>query len=144
MTRFDEAAFWSKVHRHRPDACWTWLSNHDGKGYGRFKGQAAHRVAYELLVGPIPYGLHIDHLCRNPACVNPTHMEPVTLAENTRRGLNVSARNAIKTHCQYGHPFDETNTYWRPTGGRRCKRCASRASNDYNKQNRARNALGNA
>lgn len=136
MVEFNEAAFWLKVHRHRPDACWTWLGRQDGKGYGRYQNRAAHRVTYELLVGPIPDGLHIDHLCRNPGCVNPGHMEPVTLVENARRGYGYSARNARKTHCKYGHPFDEANTYYRVNGGRRCMRCASRASNDYAKQRR--------
>jgi hypothetical protein len=138
MAPFNEAAFWSKVHRHRPDACWTWLGWKDDKGYGRVifdgRNRGVHRVSYELLVGPIPQGLHIDHLCRNPACVNPAHLEPVTLVENARRGYGYSARNARKTHCKYGHEFTEANTYRRGGGGRRCRRCASHDSMAYSKR----------
>ena len=130
--------FWPRVHRHRADACWTWLGPKDRKGYGRCRNQAVHRIAYELLVGPIPAGLHIDHLCRNPACCNPTHLEPVTLVENARRGNGYSALNARKTHCKYGHPYDEANTYRRGGGGRRCRKCASRDSMAYVRRKRGR------
>lgn len=70
--------------------CWEWNRYRNEHGYGRLNkaGQRtmyAHRWAYELLVGPIPVGLTIDHLCLNPACVNPEHLEPVTLSENRRR-----------------------------------------------------------
>ncbi len=86
----------------------------------------AHRFAYELLVGLIPVGLQIDHLCRNPSCCNPTHMEPVLPTENLRRGFSPSALNARKTHCKHGHEFTEENTYIRPStsGWRVCKECA--------------------
>ena len=78
----------------------------------------AHRVAYELQVGPIPVGLQLDHLCRVRSCVNPAHLEPVTSAENTRRGLR-----AMKTHCPQGHPYAGENLLIRPTGQRRCRTC---------------------
>lgn len=94
--------FWAKVERGDAAACWPWTGHRDdngyglGNGYGRFRlgGQNgpryyAHRLAYELLIGPIPEGLVIDHLCSNRACVNPAHMEPVSIAENVRRGREV-------------------------------------------------------
>jgi predicted DNA-binding transcriptional regulator AlpA len=83
-----EERFWEKVEP--TGFCWEWTAFKDRKGYGRFRvddrTMQAHRVAYELLVGPIPEGLHLDHLCRNTSCVNPDHLEPVDLAENVRRG----------------------------------------------------------
>lgn len=79
---------------YRPNwqtGCWEWLTGKDGNGYGvrRWKGRRlmAHRVMYEELVGSIPEGLQLDHLCRNTSCVNPLHLEPVTNQENTKRGL---------------------------------------------------------
>lgn len=84
--------FWEKVDRRGPADCWLWTATRTAKdGHGRFypitgKGVLAHRFAYELLVGPIPDGLVIDHLCRVRLCVNPAHLEPVTAEENTRRG----------------------------------------------------------
>ncbi len=80
--------FWEKVDV--TDDCWEWLATR-GRGYGKFKTDHqmkwAHRVAWEMLIGPIPDGLTLDHLCRNPGCVNPAHLEPVTQAENNRRAL---------------------------------------------------------
>lgn len=78
--------FWMRVDKADAEGCWLWTGAVVGDGYGRFSHDLyAHRYAYELLVGPIPDGLHIDHLCRTPLCVNPAHMEPVTAAENNRR-----------------------------------------------------------
>ena len=100
------ARFWAKVNQngpvpaHRPDLgpCWQWTAALDREGYGRFHwlGQngLAHRIAYEMLIGPMPAGLEPDHLCRNRACVNPLHIEPVTHRENTLRGNSPVAINA--------------------------------------------------
>jgi hypothetical protein len=110
------------------DGCWNWTAGITRKGYATFWDQVqnrdrrAHRWAYEWFIGPIPEGLQIDHLCRNRRCVNPTHLEPVTARENTFRGVTIAARNAAKTHCPSGHPFDETNTYRRKSG-RDCRAC---------------------
>lgn len=106
--------------------CWEWqraISGDTGYGSlwheGRVRG--AHRVFYEDLVGPIPDGLEIDHLCRNRRCVNPGHLEPVTHAENMRRGAVATA-----THCKNGHEFTPENTYGRQDdhGDRQCRTCA--------------------
>ena len=118
--------FWSKVEKL--DSCWFWLAAQTPEGYGLFwlagKYRGAHRVAYELSVGPIPEDHELDHLCRNPLCVNPDHLEPVLPRENQWRGHGTfAAIHGPKTHCIHGHPFDEENTYRRPTGGRACKTC---------------------
>jgi hypothetical protein len=86
----------------------------------------AHRVAYQLLVGPIPDGMVVDHKCRNRSCVNPAHLEPVTQEENVRRSVgHVGARQAEKTHCKRGHAYDEANTYWAPDRRHRlCRECS--------------------
>lgn len=123
--------FWDKT---RPEdlghetPCLIWIGYKQPNGYGKFaakrKPQYAHRVAYEALVGPIPDGLMIDHLCRNRACVNVNHMEAVTNKVNILRGETVMAANAAKTHCPRGHEYSEPNTYVRPsTGSRNCRAC---------------------
>ncbi len=113
------------------EGCWLWRGSIDAEGYGRIgRNQSAHRVAYELLVGPIPQGLTIDHLCRVRHCVNPAHLEPVTMAENLRRGMSFSAQNAVKTHCNRGHPYDEINTY-RHGHSRFCRACGRHRTAAY-------------
>lgn len=86
---------------------------------------AAHRLAYEELRGPIPSGLELDHKCRVRGCVNPWHLEPVTTAENIRRGIGRPAENARKAVCLRGHPLSGDNLYRSPSGlgGRRCRSC---------------------
>lgn len=91
----DSARFESKYELDSGTSCWNWGGVVDAKGYGRFdlggRPQKAHRVAYELIVGPIPANLTIDHLCRNKLCVNPDHLEPVTNVENVRRAHAAAA-----------------------------------------------------
>ncbi len=122
-----EERFWAKVDKRGPEGCWLWLGRKESKGYGQFecKGifNVAHRFAYELLLGPIPEGLTLDHLCRNRACVNPDHLEPTLHRDNVLRGVNACATNARVTHCPEGHPYDLFNTYRMSNGGRACRKC---------------------
>lgn len=122
-----ERRFWNKVEVGHPCGCWWWTGAKSRDGYARTYrptgSRYAHRVAYELLMGPIPTGLELDHLCRNRGCVNPDHMEPVTHVENVRRGTLGSVARlsaAAIDHCPHGHPYNEKNTYIkRPHNGRR-------------------------
>lgn len=135
--------YWSKVTvtgagYETPCLTWTAGATWDGYGSFRFEGRdrVAHRVAYEVIVGPVPEGLVLDHLCRNRACVNWTHLEPVTAAENCRRGYGVGVINAAKTHCAHGHPFDQANTLRTKSGERRCRACNRRAALAYKRRQR--------
>lgn len=124
--------FWSKVEFG--PSCWIWKSATDNHGYGIFCVRQpsgcfpfkAYRLAYELVnAKEVPEGMTLDHLCRNRLCVNPAHLEVVTLAENKRRGMSPCAVHARKTHCKRGHPFSEENTYRQPSKpfGRACITC---------------------
>jgi hypothetical protein len=110
--------FWAKVDR--TDGCWYWRGHIIPLGYGQFgignrKLVRAHRYAYEQLIGPIPDGLELDHLCGVRHCVNPSHLEPVTHAENMRRSR--------KTHCKRGHELAGDNLYFTKRGDRGCRAC---------------------
>lgn len=122
--------FWPKVDK--TETCWLWTGARQAGGYGRFGGAQglvlAHRWAYTALVGPIPEDMTLDHLCRNPSCVNPDHLEIVTRRVNSQRG----SRNAVKTHCDRGHEFTPENTYAPPSrpnirSCRTCRRAAGAA-----------------
>lgn len=108
--------------------CHIWTGGDDGThGYGRFwhngRMVGAHRAAYELHVGPIPLGCDIDHRCRNPRCVRPSHLRPLTHRANVLASTNHAAMRAAQTHCHRGHAFDEANTYLAPNGTRKCRTC---------------------
>lgn len=115
--------FWALVERG--EGCWPWRGYSLANGYGGFEKTTAHRVAYELSIGPIPEGLHLDHLCRNRLCVRPDHLEPVTPYENLRRGSRMQSDT-----CKNGHPLAGDNLYTR-TGARGplryCRKCRAQA-----------------
>jgi len=137
---------WEKIDLRGSDECWLWLAA-KSDGYGKISTAAprrtlrAHRVAYELLVGPVPDGLQLDHLCRNRACCNPAHMEPVTRRENLVRGEGFAAKCAAATHCPHGHPYDEENTY-RCRKGRHCRACKRRRDREYYWRRKAEGSNG--
>ncbi|WP_280332887.1 HNH endonuclease signature motif containing protein [Nocardia wallacei] len=117
------------------DGCWIWQLYRNGQGYGwitvRDVNRPAHRVAYETFVGPIPDGLELDHLCRVRACVNPAHLEPVTHAENMRRGMApgvVARRTGV---CQRGHALTGYNVMQRSDGHVQCRECHRAARRRY-------------
>ena len=114
--------------------CWTWTGEMSHNGYGRFiieyggRGkprirQAAHRWLYHETVEKLDDKVTLDHLCRNRLCVNPDHLEPVSIGENIRRG-----GNAAKTACKWGHPLAGDNLYMTPDGRRQCRICLRKRS----------------
>ena len=117
--------FWAKVDFGGD--CWEWMGAASSNGYGNFylgggRGEPryirAHRMAWRLLVGPLPNDVHLDHRCLNLRCVNPDHVEPVSASTNLwRRWLSK------RTHCPQGHPMTSANTYVTARGGRQCKAC---------------------
>ena len=130
---------WKKIDR-RKDGCWIWKGSLRNTGYGVLqrngKNIPTHRFFYENLVGEIPPGLEIDHLCRNRACVNPDHLEPVSPRINKLRGEGVGAKNARKTHCPAGHLFSGKNLKLRwhrkkMVWWRECKECRLKNGREY-------------
>jgi hypothetical protein len=122
--------FWSKVIGGDVEHCWLWNAGKNPEGYGVFyinngghrQHVKAHRWAYEALRAEIPVGLHIDHLCRHHACVNPWHLEPVSPRENVLRGESPSAIALRREYCTYGHhDFAAHGIVW--AGRRICRTC---------------------
>lgn len=130
----------ARIEAEPNSGCWLWTGSAGGRTPSHRYGlllltedgmtttKQAHRVAYELAYGPIPDGMQIDHLCKTTLCVNPAHLEVVTPKENSDRSESFAARNARKTHCPHGHPYDLTNTVHKTVGKRRyrvCRACRS-------------------
>lgn len=117
--------FWSRVSQEGD--CWIWHGKQTAQGYGHYRlagtDVLAHHFAYSAVHGPIPPGWHRDHLCRQPLCVHPAHLEPVTPRVNILRGNSPPARNAHKTHCPRGHAYTPDNTIWRNERHRWCRTC---------------------
>lgn len=123
----------AKVDFRGAGGCWVWTASLTANGYGYFapdhgpayKGtRIAHRFAFEHFIGPVRDGLVLDHLCRNRACVNPDHLDPVSQRENLMRGDTIPAKRAAQTHCKHGHEFTADNIYRHPTRGtRHCRAC---------------------
>lgn len=130
-------SFWKNVQI--TESCWVWIAHKDRDGYGIWNrpkkapgSRRAHRISYELEHGSVPPG-HLDHLCRNRACVRPSHLEPVTAKVNAERGMK-----AQQTRCRRGHEFNEENTYRKPNGTRTCRACHN--ENEKTAQARERRA----
>ena len=147
-----EERFWSKVDKNGPlpgddtlaagkGPCWLWTGSVTKRGYGQCtfgkKVRAAHQVAWELSMGPMPEGLEPDHLCQTRSCVNSDHLEWVTHRENLLRSNGVTAQNARKTHCKYGHAFTPENTRTDSKGYRGCWICRRIKRNEYKRSVRA-------
>ena len=140
--------FWSKVEK--TVGCWIWKGRKTARGYGEFWMNSdrgiipAHRAAYELIVGKVPDGLTLDHLCKNKACVNPDHLEPVTNRENLLRGGGTTSINAKKTHCPKGHPLIEGNLVpsYLEYGQRTCLTCYREKTRVRSKKYAERNKQG--
>lgn len=150
MTRLTaEQRFWRKVDKagpvpvHAPELgpCWLWTAGvSDGYGNIRAAGRLikAHRFAYELLVGRVPQGLTLDHLCRVRRCVRPAHLEAVTNRVNVLRGVGAPAIHARATHCIRGHELVGTNLCASNEGRRRCRTCVRAAQKLAKREKRAR------
>ena len=121
-------AFWDVVDKS--DGCWLWTRTRNREGYGVYTYQGrtykAHRWAWMQTVGAIPEGLEIDHLCRNPSCVRPDHLQAVDHRTNVLRGVGPTAVNAKKTTCDKGHQFDRVNS--------RSARICSKCTNAYKRE----------
>lgn len=135
--RLPEVEKLARRRRVTDRGCWEWTGGTNHIGYGvvtvRYRRYSPHRLSYQLAAGPIPYGMVIDHLCRNTLCFNPGHLEPVTMAENIRRSPLVGA----KSHCVYGHEYTEENTYITPAGARHCRECSRRRGRELRARRRA-------
>lgn len=147
----------------QPNGCWWFTGYLDENGYGRFRngrGTSAHIASYELHIGPVPDGLVLDHTCHDPntcklgkecphrKCCNPEHLDPVTVAENSRRG-GAGLAHSTKTHCPNGHEYTPENIFRRPQrpNERECRVCRRKRTTDWKEETgyvRKRSAASNS
>lgn len=134
------ARFWSRVMLQGRGECALWLGAQTASGHGVFwwngKSTTAHRYAYESIVGPIPADCEIDHLCRVRACVNPSHLEPVSHVENVQRGIG-GWNSTFRTHCPRGHEYTPENTFLTAAGSRGCRECKRERTREWRRARRA-------
>lgn len=135
--RTPDDRFWEKVSFGEASEsplhlgpCWIWVATVGENGYGQFMHEdghlvKAHRWSFTHLIGEVPVGLDLDHLCKNRACVHPLHLEPVTRSVNNLRG------GLSKPHCPKGHFYDIENTGYQKNGNRYCKACSRNWAKDY-------------
>lgn len=137
---------WGKFEQRADNECWPWTAAKTSAGYGHILADGGedgkrttvlgHRALYEILVGPIPDGMVLDHTCHTEdeecpgnaecphrGCVNPAHLEPIDFGENCMRGRGIAPRNAKKTHCHNGHEYTPENTWRDKDGVRACRKC---------------------
>jgi len=140
-TKRNQANIWSRIEVRGEDECWPWTGAVAKNGYGRIKwdrlSQRVHRVIYELVIGPIPQDLVIDHECRNRICQNPKHLRAVTHRTNTmENSVGIAATNFAKDACVNGHPFSNDNVR-RGEGFRRCVECSREKHRRWRERRRA-------
>lgn len=126
--------FWANVEKS--DGCWNWTRAISAAGYGVFwwlgKIRLTHRLSYEMAVGKIPDGLVLDHLCRNPKCCNPSHLEAVPQVTNVRRGEGITNAKRSQTHCIHGHSLEDALV--KPGNRRDCRECNRIRCTEYRKK----------
>lgn len=140
ITLYDPQSFFGMAQI--TNGCWKWQGSKYANGYGKIgkKGYMAHRISYELTRGEVPESMCLDHLCKTRDCINPDHLEIVSLVENVMRGDSQHALNARKTHCKHGHEFTSENTYVRrDRGTRACRTCQAHTSHMRNQQGHIKN-----
>jgi hypothetical protein len=140
------------AHFGKPGECWPWTGSRDAAGYGHVTVRTvegstsvmAHRIAYEFLVGPIPFGKQLDHTCRSTGCINPAHLEPVSPFDNVHRSDGLAALNSEKTHCKRGHPLTAGNLRTDKRPWRLCRQCARERDRERKREQRRERGLRHA
>ncbi len=126
----------------QPDGCWTWQGAAQPSGYGQLwngtRPEQAHRLSYKLFCGPIPENVEVDHVCRVRGCVNPQHLRLLSHRDNMLVGETGPARNAAKTHCDYGHELAGRNLRIATNGSRQCRLCVARRAREAKARRKAR------